>query len=77
MRAPLSIGWCETRPQAWPNSLMIRLADDLLGRGGRLTAALGEVYARRLAAHPELAEVMLRLGRAREIELALAAARMK
>jgi len=28
------------RPMAWPNSRMIRLADDLLGRGGRLTSAL-------------------------------------
>ncbi len=62
-----------TRPQAWPNSLMIRFADELLGRGGRLTAAVSEVYARRLAERPELADVMRRLGRAREIELAIAA----
>jgi predicted protein tyrosine phosphatase len=62
-----------TRPQAWPNSLMVGFADELLGRGGRLTAAASEVYARRLAARPELGDVMRQLGRAREIELALTA----
>ncbi|MGO8800061.1 MAG: tyrosine phosphatase family protein [Roseiarcus sp.] len=67
----------QTRPQAWPNSLMVSIADDLLGRGGRLSAAASEVYAQRLAARPELAEVMRRLGRAREIELALAAPGVK
>jgi len=61
------------RPQAWPNSLMIGFADDLLGREGRLKAAAGKVYARRLAAKPELAEVMRKLDRAREVELAQAA----
>jgi predicted protein tyrosine phosphatase len=65
------------RPQAWPNSLMVGFADELLGRGGRLTAAASEVYARRLAARPELGDVMRQLGRAREIELALAAPGMK
>lgn len=38
------------RPQAWPNSRMIRFADELLGHGGRLSAAVNKVYARRLAA---------------------------
>jgi predicted protein tyrosine phosphatase len=38
------------RPQAWPNSRMIRFADELLGRDGRLIAAVSRVYARRLAA---------------------------
>ena len=58
------------RPQAWPNSRMIAFADELLGRDGRLRAAVNRVYARRLAAKPELAEVMTRLDRAREVELA-------
>jgi predicted protein tyrosine phosphatase len=59
----------EIRPQAWPNFRMIELADERLGRNGRLTAAVGRLYARRLAKHPELAEAMLKLDRAREVEL--------
>lgn len=57
------------RPQAWPNSRMIGFADELLERGGRLSAAVNKVYARRLAAKPELAEVMRRLGRTDEVEV--------
>jgi predicted protein tyrosine phosphatase len=59
------------RPQAWPNSRMIGFADELLGRNGRLTAAVNKVYARRLATRPELADVMRRLEPAREVELGL------
>ena len=59
------------RPQAWPNSLMIAFADDLLARGGRLTAALRRHYGRRLAARPELAATMRGLNRAREVEMAM------
>jgi predicted protein tyrosine phosphatase len=61
------------RPQAWPNSRMIAFADDVLGRGGRLSAAVNGIYARRLASRPELAETMRRLDRAREVELGLSA----
>jgi predicted protein tyrosine phosphatase len=61
------------RPQAWPNSRMVAFADELLGRNGRLTAALGALYARRLKAQPDLAPAM-RLGeRGREVELGLSA----
>jgi predicted protein tyrosine phosphatase len=59
------------RPKAWPNSLMIGFADDLLGRGGRLTAALRRHYGRRLALRPELADLMAGLNRAREIDMAV------
>ena len=59
------------RPQAWPNSRMIGFADELLGRDGRFIAAVAGIYARRLAARPELAETMRRLDRAREVELGL------
>ena len=62
----------EIRPQAWPNSRMIGFADELLGRDGRLSAAVARIYARRLEAHPELAETMRRLNRAKEVELGLA-----
>jgi predicted protein tyrosine phosphatase len=59
------------RPQAWPNSRMIELADELLGREGRLSAAISRIYAQRLAARPELAETMRRLNRAKEVDLGL------
>jgi predicted protein tyrosine phosphatase len=62
------------RPQAWPNLRMVVFADALLGRGGRLTAALGPLYARRLKAQPELAEAMRLGGRGREVEMAFTAA---
>jgi predicted protein tyrosine phosphatase len=62
------------RPQAWPNSRMIAFADELLDRGGRLVAATGAIYARQLAARPELAEYMRRGNRAREVELGLSGA---
>jgi predicted protein tyrosine phosphatase len=61
----------EIRPQAWPNSRMIALADKLLARQGRLMAAVGAIYARQLANRPELAEIMRRGNRAREVELGL------
>ena len=46
-------------------------ADELLGRNGRLGAAVGRLYARRLEAHPELADVMRRGNRGREVEMGL------
>src|ERR1700735_3285010 len=54
----------EIRPQAWPNSRMIAFADELLDRDGRLLAATATIYARQLAARPELAEIMRRGNRA-------------
>lgn len=63
------------RPQAWPNSRMIGFADALLGRDGRFTAALGRLYARRLAQSPEIATFMHANGRSQEIQMAEAGAR--
>jgi predicted protein tyrosine phosphatase len=64
----------EIRPQAWPNSRMVAFADELLDRRGRLIAATGAIYARQLAARPELAEIMRRGNRAREVEVGLGGA---
>ncbi len=61
----------QIRPQIWPNSVMIRHADDLLGRGGRLVEALRRLYGRRLAANPALAETMERIQRGREVGMAI------
>ena len=59
------------RPQAWPNSRMIAMADDLLGRRGRLTAALRRLYGRQIAARPDIAEMIGRVGRGQELAMAV------
>jgi predicted protein tyrosine phosphatase len=60
----------ELRPQAWPNSLMVEFADTLLGRRGRLLAALADLYAQQLAKRPETEQFMRTHGRSREVDLA-------
>lgn len=60
----------QVRPQAWPNSRMIGFADEQLGRGGMLIAALNEFYRRRLAAEPGLAEMMRAGSRSAEVDRA-------
>jgi predicted protein tyrosine phosphatase len=60
----------EIRPQAWPNSLMIGFADDLLGRGGRLVAALRRHYGIQMRARPDLAQMIERVGRQKEVLMA-------
>jgi predicted protein tyrosine phosphatase len=62
------------RPQAWPNGRMIGFADEQLGRGGRLSAAVSRLHARQMAAKPHLADVMSELGRSREVDSARAIA---
>lgn len=61
------------RPHAWPNALMIGFADDILGRGGRLSEAVSRLHRRQIAANPKLEEIFRRLGRAAEVDRALAA----
>jgi predicted protein tyrosine phosphatase len=58
------------RAKAWPNSRLIGIADALLGRGGRLSAALGRLYARQLQVFPQMERFMNANGRAREIAMA-------
>ena len=60
----------QIRPQAWPNSLMIGIADDILGRQGRLVAALRRHYGAQLRQRPEIAGWMRNLARDRELEMA-------
>jgi predicted protein tyrosine phosphatase len=59
------------RPQAWPNLRMTEFADEMLGRGGRLSAEVSRLHARQIAEKPHLADTFRRLGRAREVEAAL------
>lgn len=61
------------RPQAWPNSLMIGFADELLGRKGHLSAALSRFYAQQLRKQPGTEQLMRKYGRGREVDMALAA----
>lgn len=59
------------RPHAWPNARMVGFADDILGRGGRLSEAVRGLHARQIAAKPNLAQVFRELGRAAEVDRAL------
>jgi predicted protein tyrosine phosphatase len=60
----------EIRPQAWPNSLMVDFADELLSRKGRLTEALRRHYGRQIQRIPNYVQLMHDLGRGREVEMA-------
>lgn len=55
------------RPRAWPNSLIIRYADEILGRGGALIEAMRAHHARIVHTHPELAALIRFHGRAHEV----------
>ena len=63
----------EVRQRAWPNSLMLRYADDILGRGGELMQALGRLYLSQSPRVPEIARFM-RVHRRSETDMADAAA---
>ncbi len=57
----------DMRPRSWPNSLMIRLADEELGRKGALVEAMRLHHVRVATNHPDFAED-IRLGeRAHEV----------
>ncbi|CAN5260250.1 protein-tyrosine-phosphatase [soil metagenome] len=59
------------RAQAWPNSVMIGFADEQLRRGGRLVEALGRHYGHQLKVQPQYTDWMTRLGRGRELAMAV------
>jgi len=56
------------RPAAWPNLRMIELADRLLKLDARLIRAVRRHHARALVRRPELRDVFIAHGRAREVE---------
>ncbi|TDR88036.1 tyrosine phosphatase family protein [Enterovirga rhinocerotis] len=62
------------RPQAWPNARMIGFADEIMGRGGRLSEAVRKLHLRQINANPRLADTFRRLGRAAEVDRALGVA---
>lgn len=55
------------RPRSWPNSLMVRMADERLGRDGALIEGLRAHHRRVARDHPDLAELIRLHGRAHEI----------
>ncbi len=55
------------RPQAWPNSRMIRFADELLARDGALVAAVEAIYRKAAADRPDLVAALRRFGRGAEV----------
>ena len=55
------------RSIAWPNSRMIGFADDLLGREGRLSAALRDHYRLQAPIFPDFVAELRRNGRGAEI----------
>lgn len=58
------------RAQAWPNSVMVAFADDMLGREGRMVAALRDHYRLQIEHQPKFVEWMTVLERTRELDMA-------
>ena len=61
------------RSKAWPNSLMVAFADELLGREGRLTEAPHKLCAYQLKRNPSAKRLLRMGGRGREVDIALSA----
>lgn len=55
------------RPRSWPNSRMVRFADDMLGRQSALVDAMREHHARVAAAYPDFAALLRQGERAAEV----------
>jgi predicted protein tyrosine phosphatase len=58
------------RPTAWPNLRLIELGDGMLGRHGEIVEAAAQIYRKRLAQQPGLADMLIANGRVREVEAA-------
>ncbi|MBV8457638.1 MAG: dual specificity protein phosphatase family protein [Acetobacteraceae bacterium] len=55
------------RPHIWPNLSMLEIGDRLLDRRGEITEAAHKLYRSQLRDNPELAQLMTKYGRAREV----------
>lgn len=55
------------RPRSWPNSLLISMADEKLGRGGAMVEAMARHHDHTTRDHPDLAEYLRINGRAHEV----------
>ena len=56
------------RPRAWPNLLMVKYGDALLGRGGGLVRAVKAHYLQRMSEQPDIANFFRSVGREEEVE---------
>ncbi len=61
------------RQRSWPNSLMVRMADDALGRGGSLVMGMRRLYGRQLVNFPTYGQSLRTIGRGVEVDLAIQA----
>ncbi len=55
------------RPRSWPNTRMLAIADDLLGRQGAFVGALTEHQRRVAEAYPDFADMLRGTDRAHEV----------
>ncbi|MBP6818369.1 protein-tyrosine phosphatase family protein [Ferrovibrio sp. MS7] len=55
------------RPRSWPNSLMIRQADRMLGHGGALVAAMEAHHLAVARQHADMCDLMHSVGRGHEV----------
>jgi predicted protein tyrosine phosphatase len=60
------------RPRIWPNLRVIELGDELLGRRGELVDAAVARYRHVVERRPEVGEMMIGMGRGREVQAAQA-----
>lgn len=58
------------RDKAWPNLRMLTYGEELLGRKGEFTDAVGEIYRIQLDRRPQIKDFFQGAGRGREVELA-------
>jgi len=56
------------RPKVWPNLLMVKYGDRLLGRGDTLVRAVKTHYQERLKTSPEIGQFFRSVGREEEVE---------
>lgn len=57
----------DIRPKCWPNSVMIGIADRLLGRKGRLIEAMRGHHREVAGRHPDVVELIRSVGRNHEV----------
>jgi len=57
----------DLRPQAWPNTRMVEIADRLLARQGALCEGLADYRRALLKLRPHLAEMIMSVGRGHEL----------
>ena len=62
----------DIRKRSWPNSLMVRFADEALGRDGDLFEAMRRLYGRQLVNFPTYAQSLRSIGRGAEVDMAIA-----